>query len=239
LITSASSPSAGDVRPQPDSHVHKREQGAITIINTRPEHVRALEKLQHIVFPTLQPDELFSAEKYLNHIELFPEGQFIAIAHLAHHDIVIGATTTFRTHFDFDDSEHTYVEAIAGGWLTNHDPSGDYLYGVDVSVHPHYRGMKLARRLYDARRTLARRLNLRGEIAGALLPGYQSHSENLSIAQYALQVKQGRIHDPTLSVQIRNGFSVRGILYDHISDARSDNAAALIVRVNPHYLSIK
>jgi hypothetical protein len=48
-------------------------------------------------------------------------------------------------------------------------------------------------------------------------------------------VWQGVIHDPTLSMQIRNGFKVRGILYDHISDPRSNNAATLIVRDNPHY----
>lgn len=235
-MTSAPATSAGDVRPQPENAVLKRETMAVSIVNTRPEHVRQLEKLQQIVFPTLQPEELFSAEKYLKHIELFPEGQFIAIAHVGHQDVIVGATTTFRTHFDFDDIEHTYIEAIAGGWLTNHDPIGDWLYGVDVSVHPNYRGMKVARRLYNARRALAQKLNLRGEIAGALLPGYELHSEHLSIAQYALQVKQGRIYDPTLSVQIRNGFSVRGILYDHISDPRSENAAALITRDNTKYL---
>jgi len=234
LITSAPNASAGEIRPQPE-HALKREPVSVSITHTRPEHVRALEKLQHLVFPTLQPEELFSAEKYLKHLELFPEGQFIALAHVDHHDIVVGATTTFRTHFDFDDIEHTYVEAIAGGWLTNHDPAGDWLYGVDVSVHPQFRGMKIARKLYNARHDVARRLNLRGEIAGALLPGYELHSEHLSIAQYALRVKQGRIYDPTLSVQIRNGFTVRGILYNHISDPRSENAAALIVRENPHY----
>jgi hypothetical protein len=36
-------------------------------------------------------------------------------------------------------------------------------------------------------------------------------------------------------MQLRNNFQVRGILYDHIDDARSHNAATLIVRDNPHY----
>jgi hypothetical protein len=55
------------------------------------------------------------------------------------------------------------------------------------------------------------------------------------VAQYVLAVWQGNLQDPTLSVQIRNGFKPRGILYEHISDPRSFNAAALIVRENPHY----
>jgi len=132
-------------------------------------------------------------------------------------------------------AQHTYVEAVAEGWLTNHNPNGEWLYGVDVSAHPDYRGMRVGRRLYEARRQLVRELNLRGELAGALMPGYIHHHSQLSVAQYVLKVWQDELQDPTLSVQIRNGFKPRGILYGHISDPRSHNAAALIVRENPHY----
>jgi len=235
MITIAQS-SAGDVRPQHDLHKHKHEQHVIvSIMQTGREHVRSLEKLQQIVFPTLAPEALFSAQKYLKHLELFPQGQFVAIAHHEGRDMVVGSTSTFRTHFDFDDIEHTYVEAISGGWLTNHDPNGEWLYGVDMSVHPQFRGLKIAKKLYEARRLVAQRLNMRGEIAGALMPGYELHNEHLSVAQYTLRVTQGRLMDPTLSVQLKMGFEVRGILYDHISDPRSENAAALIVRENPQY----
>jgi GNAT superfamily N-acetyltransferase len=208
----------------------------ITIENTRPEHVPALARLQRIVFPTLSEDELFGKDKYLKHIELFPEGQFTAIAHHEGGSEPVAATTTFRTTFDFDHIQHTYVEAIADGWLANHDPQGEWLYGVDVSVHPDYRGMRIGRRLYEARRQLVRELNLRGELAGALMPGYAHHHKEMTVAQYVLYVWQGRLHDPTLTVQMRNGFRPRGILYEHISDARSFNAAALIVRENPFYI---
>lgn len=211
------------------AHLH------ITVERTRPEHVAALARLQRIVFPTLAEDELFSREKYLNHLQLFPEGQFVAIAHHEGGSVPVGATTTFRTDFDFEHSQHTYVEAVAEGWLSNHNPNGEWLYGVDVSVHPDYRGMRVGRRLYEARRQLVRELNLRGELAGALIPGYVQHHNHLSVAQYVLKVWQDELQDPTLSVQIRNGFKPRGILYGHISDPRSLNAAALIVRENPHF----
>ena len=219
----------GYVRVDP-AHVH------LTVENTRSEHVPALARLQRIVFPTLDDTELFTRDKYLKHLELFPEGQFVAVAHHEGGSVPIGATTTFRTHFDFEHTQHTYVEAIAEGWLSNHNPQGEWLYGVDVSVHPDYRGMRIGRRLYEARRQLVRELNLRGEIAGALMPGYVHHHHNLSVAQYVLAVWQGKLQDPTLSVQIRNGFRPRGILYEHISDPRSFNAAALIVRENPQYV---
>ena len=68
-----------------------------------------------------------------------------------------------------------------------------------------------------------------------MIPGYQRHSDKLSVAQYVLRVHQARLHDPTLSMQIRNGFQVKGILYNHIADPRSNNCATLIVRENPYY----
>lgn len=207
----------------------------IVVTTTRPEHVPALAALQKIVFPTLEPEEHFTEAKYLKHIELFPEGQFVALYPINGQLTPVAATTTFRTHFDFKNFQHTYLEAIADGWLTNHDPTGEWLYGGDMSVHPAYRGLRIGRKLYEARREIVRRLNLRGEIAGALIPGYVHHDRELTVAQYVLRVWQGKLQDPTLSMQIRNGFRIRGILYEHISDPRSGNCATLIVRENPQY----
>ncbi len=222
--------------PVPDQPPNVRPDATkIVVTTTRPEHVPALAALQKLVFPTLDPEERFTEAKYLSHIEIFPEGQFVALYPINGQLTPVAATSTFRTHFDFKNSQHTYLEAIASGWLTNHDPSGEWLYGSDMSVHPAYRGLRIGRKLYEARRDVVRRLNLRGEIAGALIPGYLHHDRELTVAQYVLRVWQGKLQDPTLSMQIRNGFRVRGILYDHISDPRSGNCATLIVRENPHY----
>ena len=46
------------------------------------------------------------------------------------------------------------------------DPEGDAMYGLDVLIHPDYRGYRLGRRLYEARKELCRSLNLRAILAG-------------------------------------------------------------------------
>ena len=46
---------------------------------------------------------------------------------------------------------HTYAQITGDGYLTHHDPMSDTLYGIDIFVHPQYRGLRLGRRLYDAR----------------------------------------------------------------------------------------
>src|SRR5260221_3832445 len=108
--------------------------GGLIVGNTQPVHAQQLEELQKIIFPTLADDELIRAVHYLRHLEGFPEGQFV----ITDKDKLIGMTTTMRTQFDFENHHHTFKETIAGGWLSNHDPNGDWLYGLDMGVLPAY-----------------------------------------------------------------------------------------------------
>ncbi len=207
----------------------------IKVVPTEPKYARPLEKMQPIIFPTLKPEELFTEAQYLHHIRIFPEGQFTALVHTHNKWVVAGSTVSFRVKSSFFEKPHTFEEAIGGGWLSNHDPHGDWLYGADMSVHPDFRGMGISKMLYHARRMAARRLNLRGEVAGGMLPGYHRYRDRMSIERYVERVQAGELTDPTLTPQVRAGFTVKGILYGHITDPRSDDCAALIVRPNPEY----
>lgn len=203
----------------------------IEIVNTRPEHVAALAGLQQICYPTLASDEWLRAEHFLNHLRLFPEGQHVALDG----DQPIAMSATFRLPFDFEHPAHVFHEIIDGGYFTNHDPDGPYLYGADMSVHPAYRRQGIASRLYDARKSLIQQLNLKGMIAGGMIPGYRAHADRLGIEEYVALVVRGELHDPTLSAQLRNGFAVRGILHDYLHDAALGHDATLIVWTNPDY----
>jgi GNAT superfamily N-acetyltransferase len=217
-------------------HTHHAVTLPIHVVNLHPDHFSDLEEVQRLAFPTLTADELLDRTKYAYHLNLFPEGQFVAIAEIRPGVWkAVGSTSTYRTNYQFGTRHYTFMESMADGWMSGHEPDGEWLYGIDLSVHPEFRGQRIGRRLYDARHRLVTRLNLRGEIAGGMIPGYDRYRDQLSIAQYVLHVQQARLHDPTLTVQVRNGFRVRGILYDHISDPRSDNACTLIIRDNPHF----
>jgi GNAT superfamily N-acetyltransferase len=222
-------------QPHHSHHHPERHRMRTVVVPTEAKHARPLAKIQPILFPTLTLDELFREEQYLHHLQLFPQGQFTGLAHVHDKWVVAGSTVTFRVDWHFFDQVHSFLEAIADGWLDNHDPEGDWLYGGDMSVHPDYRGLGLASKLYDARKALAQRLNLKGEVAGGMLPGYHRYRDHMSIEAYVERVSAGELTDPTLTPQLKNGFKVKRILYDHITDPRSDNCAALIVRPNPHY----
>lgn len=204
----------------------------IRVVNTRPQHAAALEAVQRRVFAHLPEYAQYSAAMYLRHLEVFPEGQFCALLLENGEQLAIGATTTFRTA-DFDHIRQPFTEGVS--WLAFHEPEGEWLYGADLSVHPDYQRRGVGSALYAARAGLAQRLNLRGEVAAGLLSGYYRYHESMSIDDYAAKVAAGELHDPTVTMQLRNGFVLREVLYDYVDNVESANCAALIVRENPAY----
>ena len=200
----------------------------IIIANTRPEHIAALAEHQRICFPTLDPEAWLKEEHFRSHLRLFPEGQHVALDG----ERVVGQSSTFRCRGDQALVPHNFYDILGHGFFTNHDPQGEWLYGADMSVHPDYRGRGIATRLYSARKELCRRLNLRGMVAGGMVPGYKDYRHRMNIDAYARAVAAGELIDPTLTPQLRAGFQLRGILYNYIDAGELGNDSTLIVWEN-------
>jgi GNAT superfamily N-acetyltransferase len=196
----------------------------LVVQNTKPGHAQQLEELQKTVVPTLAEDELIRAVHYLRHLEVFPEGQFV----ITDHEEVIGMSTTMRTRFDFENHHHTFKETIAGGWLSNHDPHGDWLYGLDMGILPAYRGRGLARALYRARHEMAEKLGLKGQLAVGMMSGYGAVSGEMSGEQYYEELISGKRKDPTLTVQMKIGFEPVALMPEHLNDPLCGNFGVLI-----------
>lgn len=197
----------------------------VRIASTRPEHAPQLEELQEIVFPSLAPEERFRAPHYLKHIELFPEGQFVAM----HGERVVGMTSSIRLHFDFDHIDHTFADIIQGGWLTAHEPDGEWLYGADIGTHPDYRRRGIARGLYAARHHTVRALGLKGQVTVGMMSGYGAVKARMSAEEYYQKLCAGDIADPTVSAQMRVGFEPRALVPGYVNDPVCDNYGILIV----------
>ena len=132
--------------------------------------------------------------------------------------------------------EHTWKEATAFGMFTNHSLKGDTLYGADISTHPDFSRLGIATMLYDARKELAIKLNLRRMIAGGRLFDYCDYAEKMTPQEYAEAVVRGELKDPVLSFQLKNGFSFIKILPNYMRDARSLNYASFIEWKNTKYV---
>jgi GNAT superfamily N-acetyltransferase len=205
----------------------------LTIVQSQLAMVEQLAAVQRAAFPTLAAAELITAAHYAAHIARFPEGQLAVLNEAGE---VVACSTDFRTSaIDFAHIEHRYIDVVANNWLTHHDPRGEWLYGADIGVVPAYRQRGIARRLYEARREVIRRLNLRGHVAGGLLRGFGAWRDVLSVEDYVAKVLAGELLDPTVSVQLRCGFTVQGIIHNYVQDASCDGKAAFLVWHNPAY----
>src|SRR5262245_28816519 len=201
-----------------------------TVVNSTVEMAPQLEAIQRACFPTLAADEIITAAHYEAHVRRFPEGQFAVVTDAGE---VVACSTDFRSRVDLDHIEHRYIDAVDRNWLGRHDPAGDWLYGADIGVRPEYRRRGLARRLYGVRHALVRRLGLKGHVAGGMLRGYGRWKSQMGVQEYVARVIAGDLVDPTLTVQLRCGFRVHGIIDNYVTDSSCDNKAAFIIWDNP------
>lgn len=187
----------------------------------------ALAGIQAACFATLSPDQRLRAEHYRAHVATFPEGQHAVVERAT--GILAASSTDFRTRVDFARFQHRYMDAVGDNWLRGHDPEGDWLYGADIGVHPDFRGRGLSTLLYDARHALIRRLGLRGHVVGALPRGYPRFAGGLAIEAYVAAVVRGAKADPVLSVLLRRGYEVYGIIPDYVADPSCANYGVFMV----------
>jgi GNAT superfamily N-acetyltransferase len=202
---------------------HKVLKQGYVIQNSEPHHCKDLEKLQKIVFPTLSEDEIMREKHYLNHIKLFPAGQFVILDG----DKVIGMSTTIRYHLALED--HTFLEISDGLWMTSHEPNGEWLYGMDVGVHPDYRGQGLGREIYRSRQETCQRLGLKGQFTVGMPNGYLKYADKMSLEEYYKALVKGQIIDPTVSVQQRMGFEWIRLINNYLQDPQCGNGGILMV----------
>nr|HPR32632.1 GNAT family N-acetyltransferase [Prolixibacteraceae bacterium] len=165
-------------------------------------------------------------------ISIFPEGQ---IAVLADGNLVGCALSVIVNYSHFGDS-HNYAQITGNYTFNTHNPKGDVLYGIEIFIKPGYRGLRLGRRLYDARKELCESLNLKAIVFGGRIPNYHKYAEHLSPKEYLQKVKYREIHDPTLSFQLSNDFHVKKILKNYLpGDSESKDYAVLLQWDNIYY----
>ena len=197
------------------------------------EDYESLVRLQELCFPGMKP---WSKEQIKSQLEIFPEGQIC----IELDGKLIASSSSLILDFDLYEDLNNWQTMSSHGFITNHDQDGDMLYGIEIMVDPEYRGMKLARRLYNARKELAKKNNLRGIIIGGRIPGYHKHQDKMTAREYVDKVISKDIFDPVLTVQISNGFYLKRIVPSYLdSDKESAGFATLLEWANLDFIPLK
>ncbi|MBS4177551.1 bifunctional GNAT family N-acetyltransferase/carbon-nitrogen hydrolase family protein [Lederbergia citrea] len=182
-------------------------------------------KLQTFCFPGMEP---WTIDQLESHLEIFQEGQIIA----EFDGEIIGSCSSLIINFDEYDDRHTWDDVTNNGYITNHHPDGYNLYGIEIMVHPDFRRMKVGHRLYEARKELARKYNLKSIIIGGRIPNYHKYKDEMTARQYVDAVSWHQIYDPVLSFQLINGFTLMRINPNYLPDDKQSNKYATLMEWN-------
>lgn len=165
-------------------------------------------------------------------IDKFPEGQVV----IKVNNLLAGCALSIVVDYDKYEYKHTYKEITGDYSFNTHTSSGDRLYGIDVFIKPEFRGLRLGRRLYDYRKELCERMNLKGIAFGGRIPNYHLYADTLSPKEYIDKVKRKEIHDPVYNFQISNDFHATKVLKGYLAgDTESNEYAVLLEWDNIYY----
>ena len=177
-------------------------------------------------------DVFWSHKQIEKLIRIFPEGQIVTVIDKK----IVGCALSIIVDYDKVKNDHTYASVTGNETFDTHNPKGNILYGIEVFIHPEYRGLRLARRMYDYRKELCETLNLKAIMFGGRIPNYHKYSEEIRPKEYINKVSKKEIYDPVLTFQLSNDFHVRKVMTNYLpNDEESKHYACLLQWDNIYY----
>lgn len=162
---------------------------------------------------------------------VFPEGQLVILVD----GKVVGSALSLIVDEKLVDKKHNYAQIIGDYSFSTHNPNAEILYGIDVFIHPQYRGLRLGKRLYDARKELCEQLNLKAIVFAGRIPSYGQYADKLTPKKYIEKVKSKQLHDPVLSFQLSNDFHVLRIMKNYLAGDEDSKEFAVLLEWNNIY----
>jgi len=197
---------------------------------TKDDYEELKEAMIHAY--TSMPESYWKEAQIENLINIFPEGQVV----IRVNGQIAGCALSIIVDYDSFDNNHTYKQITGNFGFSTHTAEGDMMYGIDVFIKPNFRGLRLGRRLYDYRKELCERINLKGVAFGGRIPNYHKFKDEISPKEYIERVKRKEILDPVLNFQISNDFQPVKVLKNYLEgDSASSDYAVLLEWFNIYY----
>lgn len=205
----------------------------LVLRNICNDDIPKIVAIQRESYPEVAAGQLYIPLFLEDHISLFREGQFCVELD----GDVVASATCLMVSLEPEYAEHTWHDIILEYGNPHLKPAagGDSLYIDDLVTHPDFRRLGIGTLLFNARKQVASKYNLRRIIGGGRIPNYGEYANKISAQAYVEKVKSGQIYDPVLTFQIRNGFKVIKVLSNYLYDPSSLNYATFIEWINPKH----
>ena len=208
-----------------------KSRSRLVVRRARRSDVDALADLSNRIYAPVLGYSKRSLRAQLNN---FPDGQFVA----EYDGKIVGHCATFIISEKVALAPHSWDEITGQGFAARHDENGDVLYGMEVSVDPGYRRLRIGQRLYDARKQLCQALGLKGIVFGGRMPGLARRMKSMGSAEaYVEAVVDKKFKDQAIAFHLSNDFELVGLLKDYdTSDRQSLGYATHMYWRNPLYV---
>jgi len=189
-----------------------------------------------------------SREMYESRLETFPQGTLVAEGE----GKIEGVVVSQIMHFNLIPDISSWSEATDYGYIKNsHNPEGNSLYGVNLSVC-HQSQDRVAMTLLEAVGKLAIRHNFKQIVLGGRIPSFArylgkycekngisviSDEERDRIAEHYMRAtnRRGSPLDPQITFYQKAGMKIIKLLPYYFKDPKSLNYGILLLWTNPFY----
>lgn len=229
------------LKNKPFMVMHSKE---FSIRNANMADLDALVRLEELAWAE---DARADRDTYILRLKTFPEGILIG----ERNGEIEGAVVTQLISSDMLAGHFTWSQITDGGKIANtHNPLGDVIYGVNLSVKPShmYNGVILA--LMNAIATMAIKRNLKFGALGGRLPGLRRYLKKINIdfanlpnglkdkivEEYIFgNTKYNRPLDPEIAMYRHFDLMPIRPLRNYFTDYESMDYGVLLIWVNPFF----
>jgi predicted amidohydrolase len=210
-------------------------QALLELRNTQTSDVEEMAELLRIARPNLEFEYHLDALRMP--IQVYPEGQFA----LRYEGKLVGFCSNFRINHEKALKQHTWDEITGFGFATLHDPDSNFLYGMDLCVHPDYTDLEIARRLDAMRRRFCEEENLEGVVIAGGMPEYSRFKSRYpDIKDYLEAIRNSEVVEPEIFLYLEEHYQIIDLLENyHPLFSNSDNHAVHLVWYNPQISLLK
>lgn len=206
-----------------------------TEITIRKASIEDIPQILEVEKATWSEERAASFEMLESRIKIFPEGTRIALIN----ERVVGIICTQIVNYDLKNDGPSWYEISDNGFIVKtHNPNGDTLYGIDLSVHPLWQNKGVGKILLKTIIDFGIRRNLKQGLLGSRIPDYYKFANKINVEDYVNlgKRKNGRNNippDPELLFYLECGLKIVKVIPEYFKDPESLNYGVLLIMKNP------